>query len=59
MAQHYGQLSLEERCEIARLHADGCSQRAIAKALGRDPTTIGRGLNRNTDRDVGYRPAKS
>jgi IS30 family transposase len=59
MGQRYGQLSLEERCEIARLHADGRSQRAIAKALGRDPTTIGRELNRNTDRDLGYRPAKA
>lgn len=59
MGQRYGQLSLEERCEIARLQAAGCSRRAIAQALGRDPSTIGRELKRNTDRDAGYRPAKA
>ena len=59
MGQHYGQLSLEERCEIASLQAAGCSRRAIAKALGRDPATIGRELKRNSDRDVGYRPARA
>lgn len=59
MGQHYGQLSLEERCEIARLQASGCSRRAIAQALGRDPSTISRELKRNTDRDVGYKPAKA
>lgn len=59
MGQRYGQLSLEERCEIARLQGAGCSRRAIAKALGRDPSTIGRELKRNTDRDAGYKPAKA
>jgi len=59
MGQKYGQLSLEERCEIARLQAAGCSRRAIAEALGRDPATIGRELKRNTDRDAGYKPAKA
>ncbi len=59
MGQHYGQLSLEERCEIARLQAAGCSRRAIAETLGRNPATISRELKRNTDRDVGYKPAKA
>ena len=59
MGQKYGQLSLDERCEIARLQAAGCSRRAIAEALGRNPATIGRELTRNTDRDVGYKPAKA
>lgn len=59
MGQHYGQLSLEERCEIARLQAGGCSLRKIAKALGRNPATISRELKRNTDRDLGYKPAKA
>lgn len=59
MGQTYGQLSLEERCEIARLQTAGCSRRAIAEALGRNPATIGRELKRNTDRDVGYKPAKA
>jgi len=59
MGTCYGQLSLEERCEIARLRASGCSIRAIAEALGRDPSTVSRELKRNTDRDAGYKPAKA
>jgi hypothetical protein len=59
MGQKYGQLCLEERCEIARLHAAGGSRRAIAEALGRNPATISRELKRNTDRDVGYKPARA
>jgi transposase, IS30 family len=59
MGTHYGQLSLDERCEIARLQAGGTSLRKIAKALGRSASTLSRELNRNTDRDVGYKPAKA
>jgi IS30 family transposase len=59
MGQHYGQLNLDERCEIAQLHAAGCSRRAIAEALGRNPATISRELKRNTHRDVGYKPASA
>jgi IS30 family transposase len=58
MGQKYGQLGLEERCEIARLQAAGCSLRAIAKALGRNPATISRELKRNADHGT-YRPAKA
>jgi len=57
MGQRYGQLSLEERCEIARLHAEGISVRQIAAALDRSPSTISREVNRNSGRDIGYRPA--
>jgi transposase, IS30 family len=61
----YKQLSLEERCSIARLHEDGQSNRQIAAALdrqpacpGRDPgSTIARELKRNTGNTVGYKPA--
>src|ERR1700758_2138880 len=42
MGQCYGQLSLEERVEIYRLHAGGRSQNEIASALGRAPATISR-----------------
>lgn len=56
MGQCYGQLSLEERCEIARLHAGGASIRKIAAALDRSPSSISRELNRNSGRDTGYRP---
>lgn len=48
MGQCYGQLSLEERVEIYRLHADGRSQNQIASALDRAPSTISRELRRNS-----------
>src|ERR1700693_2131440 len=48
MGKCYGQLSLEERVEIYRLHAGGRSQNKIAAALDRSPSTIGRELERNS-----------
>src|ERR1700704_5265782 len=48
MGQCYGQLSLEERVEIYRLHAGGRSQNEIASALERAPSTISRELRRNS-----------
>lgn len=48
MGQCYGQLSLEERVEIYRLHAGGRSQKEIASALDRAPSTISRELRRNS-----------
>lgn len=48
MGQCYGQLSLEERVEIYRLHAGGESQNQIASALSRAPSTISRELRRNS-----------
>jgi IS30 family transposase len=48
MGQCYGQLSLEERVEIYRLHAAGRSQNEIASALDRAPSTISRELRRNS-----------
>jgi len=48
MGQCYGQLSLKERVEIYRLHANGNSQNEIASALDRAPSTISRELRRNS-----------
>src|SRR3977135_1468819 len=48
MGQCYGQLSLEERVEIYRLHAGGKSQNEIASALDRARSTISRELRRNS-----------
>jgi IS30 family transposase len=48
MGQCYGQLSLQERVEIYRLHAGGKSQNQIASALSRAPSTISRELRRNS-----------
>jgi transposase, IS30 family len=53
----YTQLSLEERCSIARLHEAGQSNRQIAAALDRQPSTITREIKRNTGNRIGYRPA--
>ena len=55
--RHYGQLSLTERIEIYRLHADGKSLRFIAKSIGRSPSTISRELRRN-GKD-GYDPQRA
>jgi IS30 family transposase len=47
MGRKYEQLSLDERCEIARLQALGSSIRQIAAALDRQPSSISRELKRN------------
>ena len=57
MGRHYGQLSLDERIEISRLHADGISPRIIGEALGRHHSTIYRELKRNRLVGSGYKPA--
>lgn len=57
MGERYGQLSLEDRCTISRLHSSGCSIRKIAAIMDRAPSTIARELKRNTGQDAGYRPA--
>jgi transposase, IS30 family len=63
MGQCYGQLSLEERVEIYRLHAGGKSQNQIASALDRAPSTISRELRRNSRRTKvwtgGYDPVRA
>jgi transposase, IS30 family len=57
MGRQYEQLSLDDRLEIARLRADGCSVRQIAAALDRSPSSISRELRRNSGSDVGYKPS--
>ncbi len=54
---NYHQLSLEERCSIARLREAGQSIRPIAAALDRQPSSISRELKRNGGAKVGYQPA--
>jgi IS30 family transposase len=48
---------LDDRCEIARLQANGGSIRQIASALDRPPSTISREIRRNRGRQVGYKPS--
>lgn len=60
MGRVYDQLSLEERCEIARLRAQGASIRQIAAAVDRQPSSISRELKRNAGsgpRAGPYKPA--
>lgn len=56
MGRQYDQLSLEQRCEIARLRADGCSVRQIAAIMDRSPSTVSREIKRNRGKHVGYKP---
>src|SRR5256714_1203941 len=55
MGTKYDQFTLEERCEITRLQADGCSIRQIAAALDRSPSSISRELRRNRGQQDGYK----
>jgi IS30 family transposase len=57
MGKYYRQLSLEERCTIARLHEAGQSVRKIAAALDRPPSCVSRELKRNIGVQVGYKPS--
>ena len=52
-----GALSLVEREEIACLHAGRVGVRAIARALGRSPSTVSRELRRNVGGGGRYRPS--
>ena len=57
MGTRYQQLSLEDRCAIASLHAQGGSLRQIAASVDCAPSTVSRELKRNTSRQKGYLPA--
>jgi transposase, IS30 family len=55
MGQSYEQLSLEDRCTVARLQAEGRSIRQIAAAMDRSPSTVARELKRNATK-AAYKP---
>src|SRR5437868_14678528 len=57
MGRRYQQLSLDDRCEIARLQGNGRSIRQIAAALDRAPSSIAREIKRNRSRQAGYKPS--
>lgn len=52
----YHQLTSGERYALSTLRKQGYRNAAIARALGRHRSTIGRELKRNTRKDGGYRP---
>ena len=56
MGKSYGHVTIEERCEIARLQAEGCSVRQIAADLDRSPSTVARELTRNVSQTGEYKP---
>src|SRR6516162_9104265 len=47
MGTNYEHLTAEERATLMVMRADGCIQRAVARCLGRSPSTISRELARN------------
>ena len=49
-------LSVQEREKIRDMAAAGATQRAIAAALDRSPSTISREISRNSIPNLGYRP---
>ena len=57
MGTRYGHLSIEERCELARLYTEGHSVRQIAASLDRSPSTVARELKRNGSKTQGYQPS--
>ena len=55
MGKSYGHVTIEERCEIARLQAKRRSVRQIAADLDRSPSTVARELKRNGSRRGEYK----
>ena len=55
----YCQLGITERCIVARLQAQGTSQRQIAADPGRAPSTIARELKRSSLATRGYDPEEA
>ncbi len=53
----YHQLTSGERYELSALRKQGLKQAQIARALGRDRSTISREVRRNAKKDGAYRPA--
>ena len=56
MGKRYRQVTIEERCAIARLQAEGGSIRQIAADLDRSAWTVARELKRNGSKSGGYQP---
>ena len=57
MGKSYKQFSLEERCELAHLLANGNSIRQVSASLGRAASSVSREVRRNSGSQIGYRPA--
>ncbi len=55
MGKHYKHVTIEERCEMARLRGEGVSIRQIAADLDGSASKVSRELKRNGS--GGYKPA--
>ena len=55
----YAQITPGERYEIAALRQCGMSTRAIARQLGRSPSSVSREVRRNACNDGAYRPSRA
>ena len=55
--RNYHQLASQERYALSTLRKQGFTQGAMARALGRHPSTISRELRRNARNDGWYRPS--
>ena len=56
MGTHSHHLTLEDRCDLARLHATGRSLRHIAATLDRPPSTVAREMKRHRSHTQGSQP---
>ncbi len=52
----YTHINIEERACIKKMKSERSSIRAIARYLGRSPSTISREINRNKDNNGVYHP---
>lgn len=55
--QRYRHITIEERCEIARLRGEGVTVRKIAAALDRSPSSISREIRRNSNAKGEFQPS--
>ena len=59
MGKQYDQFDLDERIELSRHHDAGKAPSEIARIMGRDRSTIGRELKRNSLPKGGYKPGSA
>ncbi len=59
MGKQYDQFDLHERIELSRHHDAGKAPSEIARIMGRDGSTIGRELKRNSLPKGGYKPGSA
>ena len=56
MGKYYRHLTIEERCEMARLHCARHTVRQIAASVDRPPSTVAREMKRNGSQSGEYKP---